>query len=134
MAIGLLAVIAVVIIGLFLRLTVSSSKSVDQSAALEIAHQVLDEYSDADPSTWSSVQSEKSLQTHDPKQKTTFYYRLRHRRVTDVNDPRGDLYRLDVDGSWWPDSPGAPHSSSNRRDYGKLTLHLSRAVFVEHFK
>ncbi|MBT9587081.1 type II secretion system protein [bacterium] len=133
-AIGLLAIIAVVVIGLFLRITVSSTKSVDQSAALELAHRVLDEYADADPSTWNAVQADEDLQTHDPALKTTFYYRLRNRRINGSGDVMGDLYRLDVDVSWWPADPTLAVSTARRRDYGKLSLHLSRTVFVEQFK
>jgi prepilin-type N-terminal cleavage/methylation domain-containing protein len=132
-AIGLLAIIAVVVIGLFVRITVSSSKSVDQSAALELAHRVLDEYADADPSTWDAVESDQDLQTHDPALKTTFYYRLSNRRISTAEDEMGNLYRLDVDVSWWPANAANPQPGQ-RRDYGKLSLQLSRTVFVEQFK
>jgi len=131
-AIGLLAIIAVVVVGLFVRLNVSSTKSVDQNVALELAHRVLDDYAEADPSSWD-VESNKELETHDPASKTTFYYRLRHRLISDPTDPMGDLYRLDVDVSWWPGDVTKPYDAK-RRDYGKLNLHLSRTVFIEHFK
>ncbi len=128
-AIGLLAIIAVVIIGLFVRLTTSSSKSVDQSVAMEVANRFLDEYVDASPSQWDAVNSNVQLQTHDPVSKTTFYYKLRHRLVSSPAAQMGDLYRLDMAVSWCPNAdPNLP-----RRDYGKLQVHLSRLVFVEDF-
>lgn len=131
-ALGLLAVIATVVVGLFLRLTVSSTKSEDQTVALEIANRLLDEYAEADPSTWN-VSANQDLETHDPSSKTTFYYRLRNRKISDDSNPMGYLFRLDVDVSWWPADPANPHASTMHRRYGKTTLHLSRVVFVEDF-
>lgn len=131
-AIGLLALIAVVSIGFFVRLTVSSTKSGDQTVALELAHRVLEEYSLQDPAYWA-VNSNEELSTHDPETNTTFYYRLRYRRLSPADAQMGDLYRLDVDVSWWAPDPSNPHAAHTRRDYGKLQLHLSDVVFVEDY-
>ena len=46
----------------------------------------------------------------------------------------GDLYRLDVDVYWWPNDPTKLTKTPNRRDYGKLEVHLARCVFVERFR
>lgn len=132
-AIGFLAIIAVVVIGLFVRLTTSSSKSADQSVALEVASRLLDEYAGSSPSDWTTVSSQQELQTRDPGSKTTFYYRFKH-RVIDSQSLMGDLYRLDVDVYWWPDDPTRLQKTPNRRDYGKLQVHLGRVVFVEQFR
>jgi type II secretory pathway pseudopilin PulG len=133
-AIGFLAIIAVVVIGLFVRLTSSSSKSADQSVALEVASRLLDEYSGSTPESWKDASSQQDLQTRDPGAKTTFYYRFRSKQIDDTKSLMGDLYRLDVDVYWWPDDPTKLAQSSNRRDYGKLEVHLARVVFVERFR
>ena len=71
-AIGFLAIIAVVVVGLFVRLTTSSSKSADQSVALEVASRLLDEYAGSTPESWQDASSQQDLQTRDPGSKTTF--------------------------------------------------------------
>lgn len=131
LSMGLLALIATVVIGLFVRFTVSSTKSTDQTAALELANQVLDEFADASPSYWNQTGT-KEFQTHDDVTRTTFSYRLDYRLLSPPTAQMGDLYRLDVQVSWWPDSSGT--LQNQRRDYGKLHLNLSRTVFVENLK
>ena len=133
-AIGFLAIIAVVVIGLFVRLTTSSSKSADQSVALEVASRLLDEYAGASPASWKDASSQQDLQTRDPGSSTTFYYRLKSKQIDDTKGLMGDLYRLDVDVYWWPTNPNQLQATPNRRDYGKLQVHLARVVFVESFR
>lgn len=133
-AIGFLAIIAVVVIGLFVRLTSSSSKSADQSVALEVASRLLDEYAGASPESWKTASNQLDLQTRDPGARTTFYYRFRSKQIDDTKSLMGDLYRLDVDVYWWPDDPKNLSKTPNRRDYGKLQVHLARVVFVERFR
>lgn len=129
-AIGLLAIIAVVVIGLFVRITASSSKSVDQTVALEIANRVLDQYANSSPSEWDSASSQQDLQTRDPASKTTFHYHLESRPLTNGTSKMGDMYRLDVNVYWWTNK----ESEDQRRDYGRLRVRLSRCVFVEQIK
>lgn len=131
LAIGLLAIIAVVVIGLFVRFTVSSTKSSDQTAALELAHKLLDEYADADPSFWD-VSADQELTTHDTQTSTEFVYRLDYEQLSPNDAQMGDLYRLDVFVAWWPD--GGARERNQRRDYGQLHLNLSRLIFVENLK
>mgnify|MGYP001058152005 FL=1 len=133
-AIGFLAIIAVAVIGLFVRLTASSSKSADQSVALEVANKLLDGYAAATPSVWKDVSSQLDLQTRAPGLQTTFYYRFQFKQIDPGNSLMGDLYRLDVDVYWWPPDPQNLQSSPNRRDYGKLQVHLARVVFLESFR
>lgn len=132
-SIGLLALIALVSIGFFVRLTVSSTKSEDQTVALELANKVLEEYAGVDPAYWE-VASSETFSSRDPRTQTTFYYRLRFRRLSRADAEMGDLYRLDVDVSWWPADPGQPHQQTRRRDYGKLQVHLSDVVFIEDYR
>jgi hypothetical protein len=127
---GLLAVIAIVLIGLFVRLTASSSKSSDQVVAAEIASRLLEQYAHASPENWMTASAQQGLQTRDPGSSTVFYYQLKPRLITDPSSSQmGDLYRLDVDVYWWQNQ-----SQPNRRDYGRLNVHLARVVFVEAFR
>lgn len=129
-AIGLLAVIAVVVIGLFVRITASSSKSADQTVALEIANRVLDQYANSSPADWETASSKQDLQTRDPASKTTFHYHLESRPLTHSTSNMGDMYRLDVNVYWWTNR----EAEDTRRDYGRLRVRLSRCVFVEQIK
>lgn len=133
LAIGLLALIAVVSIGFFVRLTVSSTKSEDQTVALELANKVLEEYAGLDPAYWQ-VATAEDFSSRDPRTQTTFYYNFRYRRLSQSDARMGHLYRLDVDVSWWPADPNNPHAAPQRRDYGKLQVHLSDIVFVEDYE
>jgi Tfp pilus assembly protein PilE len=128
-AIGLLAVLAVVSIGFFVKLSSSSTKTADQTVALELGSKILEEYSGRDPAFWLE-RGEQELQVHEPSSQTTFYYRVRHRRLSPVDAPMGDVYRLDVDVYWWPEDPANPQRTK-RRDYGRLNVHLSNVVFVD---
>lgn len=133
-AIGFLAIIAVVVIGLFVRLTASSSKSADQTVALQVADRLLEEYAGATPSVWKELSNQVDLQTRAPGLETTFFYRLQFQQIDPGNSLMGALYRLDVDVSWWSDEAQNLRARSSRRDYGMLQVHLARAVFLESFR
>jgi prepilin-type N-terminal cleavage/methylation domain-containing protein len=131
LAIGLLGIIAVVVIGLFVRFTISSTKSSDHTVASELATKLLDDYVDSDPAFWD-VHANQELRSHDTETSTTFTYQLDYKLLSGSDAEMGDLYRLDVFVSWWPD--GGEGKRNQRRDYGQLHLNLSRIVFVERLK
>lgn len=133
-AIGFLAIIAVVVIGLFVRLTASSSKSADQTVALEVANRLLEAYAGSSPAVWKDLSSQQDLQTRAPGVATTFFYRFQYRQIDPGQSLMGVLYRLDVDVSWWSGGAQDPQQRVYRRDYGMLQVHLGRVVFLESFR
>lgn len=122
---GLLAILITVLIGLFVRLGIGSTKTLDRSMALELAHRILEEHAANSPTTWQ-IQDQHSETLGVGRPPILFEYRLDSALLSDASNPMGDLYRMDVDVSWWPQG----NASSQRRDYGRLTLRLSRVVFV----
>lgn len=133
-AIGFLAIIAVVVIGLFVRLTASSSKSADQTVALEVANRLLEEHASSSPAVWKDLSSQQDLQTRVPGVATTFFYRFKFQQIDPDRSLMGALYRLDVDVFWWSGEGQPAHRSLSRRDYGMLQVHLARVVFLENFR
>lgn len=133
-AIGFLAIIAVVVIGLFVRLTASSSKSADQTVALEVGNRLLEEYASSSPAVWKDLSSRMELQTRAPGVATTFFYRFQYRQIDPDQSLMGALYRLDVNVSWWSGEAQDPQKRVYRRDYGMLQVHLARVVFLENFR
>lgn len=130
LGIGLLALIVVFVIGLFARLNIAATKSVDKSVAMELAQRVLDSAAAVAPAQWDTFRGTQDLASRTTPVTTTYFYELDSRVLTAPNEPMGDLYRLDVEVSWWPaDSSNA--QKSRRRDYGKLHLRLSRVIWVE---
>jgi hypothetical protein len=126
MAIGILALVLTVLIGFFLRLNVSSSKSSDQTVAFELASRLLEEAAESGPEDWQTAPGTEQLQSQDFAGNTTFHHRLTSTLLDSGDTAMGEMYRLDVE-VWW-----AP--KSERVGTGKLRVRLSRAVFVENHK
>lgn len=126
-SLGLLALLGLMLIGLFLRLHIGSTKTGDQQIALEIGERFLEEAAFAPPESWEETASQ-SLSVTDPVAKTEFTTRLRYLQVSASDNPLGDLYRLDAEISWWDPE------QKTRRDYGQLKVSLSRFVYVNHSK
>jgi len=128
LAIGLLAILITVLIGLFLRLNLGATKTLDRTMALELANRILEEHSANSPQTWNFQDRFRSEAIG--RAPLDFEYKLDATLLSATNNPMGDLYRLDVDVSWWPEVD----KSRPRRDYGVLSLRLSRVVFVQSLR
>lgn len=135
-ALGLIALLLLLVMGLFVRLNVSSSKSTDKAVALELASKVLEIQAGSSPPLWEleaqKTNAAQGLELRAPGSNTNFYYTFSYQRISDASDSQmGDLYRLDVSVHWWPESSKADHT---RGSYGRLQVHLARVVFVEQFR
>ena len=132
-AIGLLASIIVIVIGLFVKLMNASTKGLDQTVALDIAQNKLDQAAQSSPSKWLIYNSEAHSVT-DPRTPTTFHYTLTPRELTSnsaADNKMGDMYHLDLEVYWWPEKD---KEVSTRRDMGRLSVKLSRVVYIENMK
>jgi Tfp pilus assembly protein PilV len=126
-ALALMGMVGVAVVGLLLRMNLASTKTMDQTAALDLAHRVLEQAEGASPDSWPSL-DRQTVKTRDGNSEMTFEVSLTSERISDPASPMGDLYRLRVEVQWWPPS------SSNRRDFGKLRLVQRRIVYVENQK
>lgn len=81
----------------------------------------------------------------DPRTPTLFYYTLTATELTDKGvgpDPfksdytnqMGDIYKLDMDVYWWPETATSKNSNATRSEFGRLSVHLDRIVFIENMK
>lgn len=129
LAIGLLAILITVMIGLFLRLNLGATKTLDRTMALELANRILEEHAGNSPQTWN-IEARFRSGEGVGRAPLDFEYKLDATLLSEPNNPMGDLYRLDADVSWWPEVDKA----GPRRDYGMLHLRLSRVVFVQSLR
>lgn len=132
LAFGLMSILAVVVIGVFTKLMVSTTKSSDLTAAQLLARSVLDRAVRAGPPDWGvdfTGVGTVELYTHDKTTLTDYVYSVVPVRVTPAGgtDTMGELFELRVTVSWWTDTPDA---DAGRQGVGKLSTELSRTVFI----
>ena len=146
-AIMLLALIIVVVVGLFVKLMNASTKGLDQTVALDIAQNKLDFAAASTPAKWTFFSSEPHSIT-DPRTPTPFYYVLTAKDMSSYvgppghllppSDLMGDLYKLDIDVYWWPANLNVTNvtvtQGTVRQEIGRLSVHLSRAVYIANMK
>ena len=132
-AIAILAVLIVVVIGLFVKLMSASTKGLDQTVALDIAQNKLDQASQSSAGKWQTGNSE-AHSVSDPRTPTVFYWQMGMDELTEA-DPTvnlmGDVYKLDLEVYWWPEKGG---NVSHRLEYGRQSVRLSRIVYIENMK
>jgi Tfp pilus assembly protein PilV len=134
---ALLAVVIVVVIGLFVKLLNASTKGLDQTVALDIAQNRLDVVAASPASKWAGFAKTVDMAIVDSRSNTTFYYNLTWDELSKdgikIDNKMGDLYRVDVEVFWWPDDANNP-KASQRIEAGKLRVNLSRIVYIENMK
>ena len=132
-AMGLIGIIMVFVIGLGVQLTNSSTKGVDQTIAMEIAQRLINQAAKTDPSTWPTATMAENITVTDPRTPTAFYYTCTNTMLSDYNkEPMGDLHQYQVTVFWWPNQ--STSSSTSRSGYGKLSVRLSRVLYVENMR
>jgi type II secretory pathway pseudopilin PulG len=158
-AVALLGLVIVTVIGLFVTLMNGSTKGLDQTVALDIAQNELDFCAGSAPAKWLALNNGTLglSETHtvtDPRSPIPFYWVL---TPTELSEPSGvtgaaaydfaahpktnamgDMYRLDMDVYWWPDAAKTSvinvTSIASRGGMGRLSVHLSRIVYIENMK
>lgn len=131
-AFGLMAVLAVVVIGVFSKLLVSSAKSTDLTAGQLLAKSVLDRAARQGPDQWGVGGSTTNfgggaqLYAHDKTTGTRFVYEVLPVRLN--TDIMGNLYEVTVTVTWWRDQVDP---EAGRQQVGRLSTQLSRTVYVK---
>lgn len=136
---ALLAVVIVVVIGLFVKLLNASTKGLDQTVALDIAQNRLDVVAASPASKWLGFAKTVDMAIVDSRSNTTFYYNLTWNELSEngvnIDNKMGDLYRVDVEVFWWPENTNPSNAKAAERvEMGKLRVNLSRIVYIENMK
>ncbi len=131
-ALGLMAGLLLVIIALFTKLLVNSTKNTDLTAANLLARSILDQSVRRGPSNsgqFTTPDDSLELSTNNRDSKTKFSYEIQSQRITNTHDSSlGRLYQVTATVSWWADEVSQEHS---RQGYGRLSTSISRTVYVK---
>lgn len=146
-ALAILGVVVVTVIGLFVKLMDASTKGLDQTVAIDIAQNRLDLVASSPANKWGGYVTSTDMTVIDPRSTTTFYYSMKATELSSAGgspppvDPpasdnmMGDLYRVDIEVYWWPqDTNHASGSGRVHKEMGRLSVQLSRLVYVENMK
>jgi hypothetical protein len=138
MALGVMTALSLVIVAVFTKLLISSTKNTDLTTANLLARSILDQTvrkgpgqnpNEPDFHKFTTPGEKVSLSTNNKNSKTKFVYEVRSQRITNEADSTlGNLYNVEVIVSWWSDEAD---ESNSRADYGKLSTQISRTVYVK---
>lgn len=128
LALGLLGVLITALLGLFTQLLASSTKNVDQSTAIQIAEDALDDCARRDPALWS-LDTQKVIYSHSTESNAPMRCKVTAQLVNGSDNPMGDLYRVEASVTWWGQSQG-----KSREGFGQQEVHLNRMLYVESMK
>lgn len=130
LAIGLVAIMSLVIIAVFSKLLTSSAKTADLSSGQSLAQKVLDRAIREGPPDWGTggaLVGVESIYAHDTSKRLDYGY-----TVTPILLPAssasamGPVYQVLVRVEWWPDAADA---SGSRQGSGKLFCELGQLVY-----
>lgn len=131
-AIGLLAISAVIVIGVFSKILSSGGKTAHQAVGRRLAERVLNRAVREGPPGWgtdATMQGSSRLQTQQTTS-TEFVYRVSVSPAKTTSGPSalGDLLNVRVDVSWWV---GADDGNGARRDQGQLSVSAEQLYYLE---
>ena len=124
-ALGLVATVALAIIGVFSTLITASGKSSDQAAAELLAQATLEKAVRSGPPSWGGVTVDRTLQTGDASSGTVYYSQIRTQLLPEAH-PLGDLYQVSVLVSW-----GRSIAKEEAPGRGKLWVERARLVYID---
>lgn len=130
-AMGLIAVISLLVIGTLARLLSTGGKSAHQTAAGLLAQEVLDSAIAAGPPRWgftsASIADWKgttALRLPGDQSLTDFHYKIEVLRLRQSPQDLGTLSQVNVTVWWWGDEPGG------RADQGRTAVTGTRTVYI----
>lgn len=133
-ALGVLTALSLVVVAIFTRLLVSSTKNSDQTTANLLARSILDRAVRQGPPDWgtggdfSTAGGTATLSTNDTTSKTGFVYQVTPVRLTTPDSfGFGELYEVTVIVSWWTDSAD---KNASREGYGRTSVEVTRTVYI----
>ena len=125
---ALMLVVTVFVVGLFLRLFQSSTKTLDSAVAIEMAESIVSQAKDADPASWPTLEGAQNVYNRDARTTTEFVAKVHSEQIRSTQ--MGEVYELAVEVYWMDQATKA----TNRRDYGRQSVLLSRLVYVSNMK
>ena len=135
LTLGLMAVLLLVVVGVFTKLMMSSVKSTDLTTASTLAQTILEHAVRQGPPEWgiggdfSTTGGRAEFYTHDTNISTKFVYQVKvDRATTPPESSMGTLYNIKVIVNWWGEEADR---TSARPDLGRLSTELTRMVYVE---
>ncbi len=130
-ALGLTAIISILVMGLLIRLLTSSGASSHQTAAAILAHEVLETATAAGPPSWGFGSGDQTQWTGSrdlilpgDEKETQFQFQLEAVTLRDSPDDLGTVHQLKVTVWWWGDEPGY------RTEQGRTSVDAIRTVYV----
>lgn len=125
-AVGLLAVVLLTMVGLFLTLLGSSSKSANLTAATYVAKARLAEVLREGTLDPLPADQKEGLTTAGTDTSTTFHHRVTATRLEPTSE-HGLGYWVEVEVWWWSEQP----ESGGRPGQGRLSTKLGQFYFPE---
>ena len=130
-AIGLIAVISLLVIGTLARLLATGGKTAHQTAAGLLAQEVLDSAVAAGPPNWGFASSliadwkgEKGLILPGDQTVTPFKYKVEVLRLRQSPQDLGTMSQVTATVWWWGDVP------DSRVEQGKTWVSATRTVYI----
>ena len=130
-ALGLVAVITLLVVGTLTRLLTTGGKTAHQAAANMLALEVLETAAAAGPPKWGynvapgdEKTGERSLILPGEQSSTVFRYRLSTVSLRKSPDDLGTITQLTATVWWWGEDP------SHRVELGRTSVQHSRTVYV----
>lgn len=132
-ALGLLALLMIVVLGIFTQLLASSTKNTLLQAGTLHADKVLNEAvrnaRSSPPAFDPTATGQQGIYTHDETNLTIFYHTLVATPVTTFNPSApGETWQLEVEVNWWAADASDPTRA--RPGYGKLYTRQQRMVYI----
>lgn len=126
LALGLLAGVALVIIGVFLSLFQATTKNKDQGTAELLMESILERTTATGPPNWGVPSTGTRLPAPQPGDQTDFFYQVDTRLLSDGSTP-GELWKVTVTVAWWSQEDRPLRES--RVGYGNTQVSGTRSVF-----
>lgn len=131
LAIGVLGIVALTVIGLFVKLLGSQSKSSHGTVGRFIANAVGERAALSGPPNWGmvdiNVPQTETTRLHNQDALVTYTTTITATplRSAPASNPMGELWFLEIEISWWNDEAA-------RVDFGKTHVKTSRVVYIEN--
>ena len=126
LALGLLAAVALVIIGVFLALFQATTKNKDQGSAELLMESILEKATATGPPTWGVPATGTKLSAPQSGDLTDFSYQVDTRDLSTAGSP-GELWQVTVTVAWWTEDDRPLKES--RTGYGNTHISGTRSVF-----
>lgn len=126
LALGLLALVALVIIGVFLSLFQATTKSRELATAELLMESVLEKVTATGPPSWGVSVLGAKIAAPQSDELTDFFYQVDTQKLSD-DTITGELWEVAVTVAWWTEESNPLKES--RINYGNTFVSGTRSVF-----